>query len=163
MFSLETFQFHIIFSYFPELVISIHPVVKIPNKALWIVTLGELELGELSHSGAKVHFVHPPVVGPAKAHLAEVKVCYSLTIWLQRRHQRLWPWGSRLGCRGLNFSLIPDLHMCLCKGIKPEDTGVLQCSCVWAADCNPSMSYTSPRGILQLFSPLAMITALQYK
>lgn len=68
-----------------------------------------------------------------------------------------------LGCGGLKFDLIPVPSVCLYEGIRLKDTDVLQDSWIQVADYDPSTSYTSPRGILQLFSPLDMIAALQYK
>lgn len=67
-----------------------------------------------------------------------------------------------LGCGGMRFGRIPVPGVCLCEGIRLKGTDVLQDRWIGVAD-DPSTAHTSPRGILQLFSPLDIIAALQYK
>lgn len=67
------------------------------------------------------------------------------------------------GCGRLEFDLIPVPSVCLHKGIRLKGVDVLQDSWIQVADYDPSTSCTCPRGILQLFSPVDMIAALQYK
>lgn len=95
---------------------------------------------------------------PTATHPIGVTVWYILKIPVSKT-TAVWKNSGR----GLESSLIPFPSLCLCESIRLKDTDVLQNSWIQVAGCDPGTSYTSPRGVLQLFSPCDMIAALQYK